>query len=244
MNDVLADSEPSAGPLVRSRFVVLLAGLLALFLGVALATLITPHTQVTAARAIFAALFVALLLASLNAVSQSRRSFCIGVVLIAPAIILCVLDVINHSDGISALRYGLTAAALAFTVASIVRFIFRPQVVNGNLICASLCGYLLIGILWANLYSLVDVLEPGSFQVSTAFAGLKPTMRFEGPEASFAVYYSYVTLTTLGYGDVVPRSPPARAIATLEAILGQIYLAVLVARLVGLHIAHQEHLGR
>ena len=56
--------------------------------------------------------------------------------------------------------------------------------------------------------------------------------------AAEMVYYSFVTLTTLGYGDIVPVSPSARALATLEALTGQLYLTVLVARLVGLHITH------
>ncbi len=51
-------------------------------------------------------------------------------------------------------------------------------------------------------------------------------------------YFSFETLTTLGYGDIVPRSPAARMLATIEAVMGQIYLTVLIARLVGLHIAH------
>jgi hypothetical protein len=71
-------------------------------------------------------------------------------------------------------------------------------------------------------------------------------MQFDGAKASFAVYYSFVTLTTLGYGDVIPQSSPARLLAALEALTGQIYLAVLVARLVGLHVAHTtaEHADR
>ena len=58
------------------------------------------------------------------------------------------------------------------------------------------------------------------------------------------VYYSFVTLTTLGYGDIVPIAPSARALATLEAITGQLYLTVLVARLVGLHITHSSKQNR
>jgi voltage-gated potassium channel Kch len=53
-------------------------------------------------------------------------------------------------------------------------------------------------------------------------------------------YFSFVTLTTIGYGDIVPRSAAGRIFASLEAVMGQIYLAVLVARLVGLHIIHAE----
>ena len=75
---------------------------------------------------------------------------------------------------------------------------------------------------------MVDFLVPGSFRY-----GQDRTLT--GPEM---IYYSFITLTTLGYGDIVPVSPSARSLATLEALTGQLYLTVLVARLVGLHITH------
>jgi len=61
-------------------------------------------------------------------------------------------------------------------------------------------------------------------------------MRLGGRQSVFPLYYSFVTMTTLGYGDIVPRSSSARMFAAIEALMGQLYLAVLVARLVGLHI--------
>ncbi len=67
---------------------------------------------------------------------------------------------------------------------------------------------------------------------------VKREMVFGGEKSLIPMYYSFVALTTLGYGNIVPVSPPARILAILEATLGQIYLTVLVARLVGLHIAH------
>ena len=63
-------------------------------------------------------------------------------------------------------------------------------------------------------------------------------MRLRAAEAVLPLYYSFITLTTLGYGDVVPVSAAARMFAAIEAVMGQLYLAVLVARLVGLHISH------
>ncbi len=64
-------------------------------------------------------------------------------------------------------------------------------------------------------------------------------MRFGGDDSTAVIYYSFVTLTTLGYGDIVPISPAARVLATGEAVIGQIYLTVLVARFVGMHIAQE-----
>lgn len=65
-------------------------------------------------------------------------------------------------------------------------------------------------------------------------------MRLGAESAGIELYYSLVTMTTLGYGDIVPSSPAARSVATLQAVVGQLYLAVIVARLVGLHVAEAE----
>ena len=96
----------------------------------------------------------------------------------------------------------------------------------------------MLGVSWSLAYSLIDVLQPGAF--AYAHAGDTDAWRLQGSgeNSGYALYYSFITLTTLGYGDIAPVSMTARMLATLEAITGQIYLAVLVARLVALHIAH------
>jgi hypothetical protein len=104
-------------------------------------------------------------------------------------------------------------------------------------ICASLCAYLLLGVLWALVYSTVSAMDPGSFATGPASSDLDARLRFGDREMIYALYYSLVTMTTLGYGDIVPTSAPARMLAVVQAVTGQIYLAVLVARLVGVHIA-------
>lgn len=90
----------------------------------------------------------------------------------------------------------------------------------------AICVYFMIGLLWALIFSTLELLQPGSFQMPQG----------QGTELSHFSYYSYVTLTTLGYGDITPISPPARSLALLEAIMGPLYIAVLIARLVGIHI--------
>ena len=104
--------------------------------------------------------------------------------------------------------------------------------IDGNRLIGAVCVYLLFGIAWGILYALVNAM-PGT----TAFANLVPLAA--GGSMNDYVYYSFVTLTTLGYGDVTPVTAPARTFAALEAVTGQLYMAVLVARLVGLHIANR-----
>ena len=97
----------------------------------------------------------------------------------------------------------------------------RSRTVNSETIYAALSTYLLAGIFFGILYSAIEFTWPGSFT---------------GPDPltdDNAIYYSFVTLATLGYGDFLPTSPLARGVATFEVIAGQLYLAVMVARLIG-----------
>jgi hypothetical protein len=92
--------------------------------------------------------------------------------------------------------------------------------------CA-VCVYFFIGLMWSFVFSVLESLQPGSFRFGQ---GLTANVK------NF-IYYSFVTQTTLGYGDITPVTPPARNLSVLEAIIGQLYLAVLIARLVGVQIA-------
>lgn len=128
---------------------------------------------------------------------------------------------------------GPVAAILFFAFASYVllRDVVRATDVTGDTIAAALCVYVLLGILWAFAYSAIEVAAPGSF----AFPARAAT---DEPLVTSLVYFSFVTLTTLGYGDITPVASPARILAALQAIVGQFYVAVLVARLVGIHASN------
>jgi voltage-gated potassium channel Kch len=101
-------------------------------------------------------------------------------------------------------------------------------------ILGSVCAYLLLGMTWTMVCILIQIFVPGSYAV-----GGEPLVIGGGGRGVYPdfIYYSFVTLTTLGYGDMLPLSPPARSMAVLEAVVGQMFIAVLVARLVGLQIA-------
>jgi hypothetical protein len=117
------------------------------------------------------------------------------------------------------------AAFFALIAVLVSRFaVTRPRVTTDT-IFAALSGFYLIGVAWALLFIGVDHIQPGSFSV--------PLVTDNG--LSTGLYFSLVTLTTLGYGDIAPVLPLARALTTTEALMGQTYLVVLVARLVSLH---------
>jgi hypothetical protein len=100
--------------------------------------------------------------------------------------------------------------------------------VSWSLINGALSVYLLMGVVFAFAYSFLYTLTPDAFSSPD---------KIQGPGFHNFVYLSYVTLTTLGYGDITPTRPIAASLVTLEAVIGQIYLTVLVARLVGMHIS-------
>src|SRR5512143_2830990 len=104
---------------------------------------------------------------------------------------------------------------------------FRAGPVTGHRIQGGIAGYVLLGLAWAQSYALLEMLHPGSFSGAIdAAAGHR----------SF-VYFSFVTLTTVGYGDILPVHPAARSLAMLEAVTGPLYIAILLARLVSLAMA-------
>jgi hypothetical protein len=112
----------------------------------------------------------------------------------------------------------------------IVASLFRNRVLTTDSISGAVCGYLLLGMAWGVLYSMLDTVWPGSFEVGSRLAA---QVQAYHSRIHLFTYYSFITLTTVGYGDVTPVSASARTCAWLEALTGQFYLAVLVAGLVG-----------
>lgn len=133
----------------------------------------------------------------------------------------------------------LTAASLACTAAMLLSIallislqVFTAAEVDGDTICGSVSIYLLLAGTFASLYSMIAVLSPAAFELAPHVELDDPTL---GPDR-LLVYFSFVTMTTVGYGDVVPGNDLTRPLSNLQAVIGQFYLAVLVARLVGQHL--------
>lgn len=120
----------------------------------------------------------------------------------------------------------VTSTAVAFNSVFFSRLITINQMVGAS------CIYLLLGIIWAILYSNLYFFSPGSFSGLEYHGGL---------HFSEFMYYSYVTLTTLGFGDIIPLSPFAKTLSYTQAITGQLYLTIMVAGLVGKAINHRHH---
>src|SRR5262249_8083494 len=159
-----------------------------------------------------------------------------------PTGLLIVLQSLSDAVWITILHHVFSGVFLGYAIVVMLRFIFTSRQVTYNTLCASLCIYLLLGLVWALGYAVVHQLDPAAFYSSVPFSDGSLEFRAGKGQSTGVLYFSFVTLTTLGYGDVVPLSPIAHTLASLEAITGQLYLTVLVARLVGLHIS--ESLGQ
>jgi len=202
----------------EGRFLILF-GMLVLIL------LLTPY--ISNEPYLIAALFIATPLAGVHAASYNRRNMIVAVILLVPAVVLGTTHNIGASN-LEAWIYHLSATAFyGYTAVIVVNNVLRQKNITPNTIYGALSAYLLLGLTWSFAYAAIEGLSPGSFYVDPAYDadGVLERRDF--------LYYSFVTLTTLGYGDILPLSAKARSMAALEAICGVLYTATLVASLVG-----------
>jgi hypothetical protein len=122
-------------------------------------------------------------------------------------------------------------AVLVVVTASLLRFVLPAKQVDAEVLCAGISGYLILGLLWGLAYTLVAQANPNAFSFSTP-SGTAATM-----SGFTAIYFSFITLATLGYGDITPAADIARMLAMLEAMTGTLFVGVMIARLVSLYSA-------
>ena len=131
-----------------------------------------------------------------------------------------------------ALTFILPAMAILVVVtASLLRFVLRAKQVDAEVLCAGISVYLILGLLWGLAYTLVAQVNPNAFSFST------PSGTAAAMSGFTAIYFSFITLATLGYGDITPAADIARMLAMLEAMTGTLFVGVMIARLVSLYSA-------
>jgi Ion channel len=159
--------------------------------------------------------------------------------LLIPSLIIELAAVFYWPDELLVIHFLVRIIFLSFIITEMLRQLFAPDQVSFDTVCASLCIYLLLGLTWENVYAIMEIARPGSILTVTRTAGEAPVGNLAIPwDDLFRMrYFSFATLTSVGYGDVVPGTTVARMCAITEALLGQIYLLVMVSRLVGMHIS-------
>ena len=135
------------------------------------------------------------------------------------------------SPGLRSLAHALWIGLALLAAVGTVRFALRGRGVSAEHLYAALSAYLLAGVFFGVLYDLMGRVSPAAFAAGGAAIDLTPAS---------AIYFSFVTLATLGYGDIVPATDVARGVAVVEAVAGQLYVAVMIARLVSLYARRGE----
>jgi hypothetical protein len=209
-----------------------------LYLAKALLLLIIAYPYVQGnmgGQIILSLLATFVMIMSVIAVGDKKSHTIIALILAAPWFLLLLLKFpIFPIDNSLLIKDEILFAFLlfAYTTYRIFIHIIKSPDVTTEILSASICVYLLIGLTWATLYVIINMLYPGSF------ADTDGKIVQDGPDFLF---FSYVTLTTVGYGNIHALTDQARSLASLEALSGQLYLTIMVARLVGLHISKPKN---
>jgi len=182
--------------------------------------------------------FSAILIIAAYAVSHQRKVLIVAVILALPTIGSWLGTRVVEDPELAFAGLGMSVAFFGFILVVLLRNIIESEKVTVDLIYGAMSVYLLIGLAWASLYSIVELAVPGAFDFGELAASSESHMTHG--ELRFFGYFSFVTLSTLGYGDITPVTPFARSLSALEAIVGQLYIAVLIARIVGMHIAQKD----
>jgi hypothetical protein len=180
-------------------------------------------------RLIGGLLNVTILVTAAYAASESRHMFFVAVLLAVPSFSLQVAYLITRDGALGELLFLAYAIFYSFTIGHVLRYVLRPGEVTADKIHGAIAGYILMGLLWTALYLFLNKMQPGSF----AFNGVRD---FDNPLVfPDFLYFSFITLTTTGYGDIAPVTGHARSLAILEQLAGTFYIAILIARLTGLY---------
>jgi hypothetical protein len=222
------------------RFAILLATLLTLMLVAPVVLEVAEAAAPDAGSVVYLVVSACLLLAAVLAVSGRRGVLAFGLGLALPVVVLDLAAVFLWPGQLPLVRHGTRALFLGFVSVVLLRHLFRQRRITFDTISASLCVYLLGGALWANVFAMMETVRPGSF-VDTGVRREVAAKQMSDAARSFRLlYFSLVTLSTVGYGDIVPRTTLARMCAVSEAIMGQAYLLVTVSRLVGIHVSQGQ----
>ena len=174
------------------------------------------------------AITVVVLLAALSAAGVRP----LGLLLFVPALAVHLLGGFWDSTVIHVAALILRAVFFSYATGLIVWHVLHRSDVTIDTIAGAACAYTLLAAVWAHLYVLLEILRPGSFDIPAHWR-----LGASGDPSAGLLYFSFITLTTVGYGDITPQWPGAGGLAAAEAVVGQLYLAITIARLVGLHIS-------
>ena len=179
-------------------------------------------------RILYDILWSAVLVSAIYAVSHKKSYILVGVLLALPMVASIWSSYFEVDLALEVVGGLCGAAFFTFAIIQILLFIYDQKEVTRDIIAGAAIVYLLMALAWSSIFAVLESLHPGSFSFP----------EIEGISTSrYFLYYSFVTITTLGYGDIIPVTSLARSLCILEAVMGQLYLVVQVAWLVGVHVS-------
>ncbi len=209
----------------KERFFILLCLILGLLV-------IVPILNRFVTARIFLDIFLtAVVISMLYAISHKKVYVIAGLSLAVVMLASLWLQYFYPNKSIAAIGMLAGVLFIAVIIANILGFILKSDEVNREIIYAAILLYLMAALLWAFVYMFLELVDPASFNIDLSQPG--------GHLLVFQ-YYSFVTITTLGYGDITPVTEVAKAFSVLEAVVGQLYLVVAVAWLVGMHVSRKS----
>ena len=210
----------------NDNFVYLTFSLILLLLGTALAQQFFSHSV----QHLMQSTMVLTLVVAVWGVESERLLFRRALIFPCAIVIIALLSYWLDMRGLDHLHLFFMLVFFVITAHKTAKQVLFTGDVNGNKILGAICLYLLMGLIWAILYTLMQL----SFDDS--FLSLENSKEWFTLFPDF-IYFSFITLTTVGFGDISPTQPVARFLVYFEAVVGQFYLAILVASLVGSHMS-------
>lgn len=202
---------------------------LSLFIALVLLIAISPLMLTLHLSSIFGqSLFTIVLVVSFFSISKTRKFSILFVILSLGSIISGWLSQIYANTPVAIINCFFVILFMLFIFVKLMKYIFKSQHINHQTLYLALSSYLILGLFFASIYQLIYLIIPNSFVFNVPITGDLSGINLY----TNLFYFSFVTLTTLGYGDIVPLAAVARMVTTLEALSGQIFIAVIIARLV------------
>lgn len=181
----------------------------------------------------------AILLAGLYAAAAQRAFLVVATILVLPAFAAWLGPDFLQGIQDEVLRLLTAAGSFFFTVVVVVTAVSRHDKVTTETILGSINGYLLLGLTFTLLHTAVMVSDGGAYLAGGHRMVLEHSDRPGSEALSEMFYFSFTTITTLGYGDITPNSSVARLLTSIEAVVGQLYIAIFIARLVSIGVSQR-----
>jgi hypothetical protein len=213
----------------QTNFSYLLIALLILLIAIPLA----DDLGLAGAPLVRGLVFSMLLMVGIWSLKGGGRYFTVGMTFVVSGVILNVLAINVPSLLLQVVAIILLIGFLLVATMFTMKQVATTNEISADRIVGAICVYLLLGVIWALAYTVLNFILPGSF------SGFSP-MGGQGWDSEW-LYFSFVTMTTLGYGDILPVSATARGFAYIQAIVGQFYIAVLVAGLVSAYVSTKRN---